>query len=86
MSNGVPMLCNRVGGADLVIENEVEGLVIDDCSPLHMEEAIRFACEMDDVKLRDMKTAAFKKAQQLFNLDNYIEPFSAFMNELSRGA
>lgn len=84
MSHGVPMLCNKIGGADLVIDNGIDGLVIDSCSSSCMDDALRLACNMSDVKLVEMKRAAFEKAQRLFNLDNYIEAFGSFMRDLSQ--
>lgn len=81
MSNGVPMLCNAVGGADLVLENGRDGIVIPDCSGGSMDEALRITCNMDDSDLARMKHAAFVKARRLFSQETYIGPFRVYLDD-----
>lgn len=80
MSNGVPMLCNAVGGADLVLDNGRDGVVIPDCSRESMDEALRITCNMNDSDLENMKHAACAKAQRLFSQQSYVEPFGAYLD------
>lgn len=82
MSNGVPMLCNAVGGADTVLETGVDGIVISDMSDESIEGGIRVACSLDDCELIAMKRAALEKALRLFEPSEYREPFSFYLDSL----
>ncbi len=82
MSNGVPMLCNAVGGADTVLETGVDGIVISDMSEESMEEGIRVACSLNDCELIAMKRAALEKALRLFEPSVYSESFSLYLDSL----
>ena len=82
MSNGVPMLCNAVGGADLILENNIDGIVIPDLSSQALHDGITSACNLTDYELANMKQAALKKALSLFESDNYIDSFSSFLKSV----
>lgn len=82
MSNGVPMLCNEVGGADAVLETGVDGIVVPDMSEKSMEDGIKVACSMSDCELMAMKKAALDKALQLFNQAEYRDSFSLYLDAL----
>ncbi len=82
MSNGVPMLCNTVGGADLVLSPGIDGLVVPDLEPASLAAGIKAACDMDDDALLAMKRAALSKAKQLFQPENYMEDLTDFLASL----
>lgn len=82
MSNGVPMLCNAVGGADLILENMIDGIVIPDLSNQALLDGITSACNLTDHELTSMKRAALEKALKLFESDNFIDSFSSFLNSV----
>ena len=82
MSNGVPMLCNAVGGADLILENNIDGIVIPDLSSQALLGGITSACNLTDYELASMKQAALKKALSLFESNNYIDSFSSFLKSV----
>lgn len=82
MSNGVPMLCNTVGGADLVLLPGIDGVVVPDLEPASLVAGIKAACDMDDDALLAMKRAALSKAKQLFQPENYMEDLSDFFASL----
>ena len=82
MSNGVPMLCNAVGGADLILENMIDGIVIPDLSNQALLDGITSACNLTDHELTSMKRAALEKALKLFESDTYIDSFSSFLNSV----
>ena len=82
MSNGVPMLCNAVGGADTVLETGMDGIVISDMSEESLEGGIRAACSLDDNEIIAMKRAALEKALRLFEPSEYREPFSLYLDSL----
>ncbi len=82
MSNGVPMLCNEVGGADIILETGVDGIVISDMGEKSMEEGIKVACSLSDCGLMTMKKAALDKALQLFSPAEYRDSFSLYLDTL----
>ena len=82
MSNGVPMLCNEVGGADAVLETGVDGIVISDIGEKAMEDGIKLACSLSDCELLTMKKAALDKALQLFSPEEYRDSFSLYLGSL----
>lgn len=82
MSNGVPMLCNAVGGADLVLSPDVDGIVVSDLEPTSLVEGIRSACYMSDSELLGMKRAALAKSKELFQPENYVATMTGFLGDL----
>lgn len=85
MSNGVPMLRNAVGGADLVLSPGVDGIVVPDLEPTSLAEGIRSACYMSESELLGMKRAALAKSKELFQPKNYVAQMTGFLGAL-RGA
>lgn len=85
MSNGVPMLCNAVGGADLVLSPGVDGIVVPDLKLASLAEGVRSACCMSDDELIDMKRATLAKSKELFQPENYVVQMTEFLGSL-RGA
>lgn len=79
------MLCNAVGGADLVLSPGVDGIVVPDLEPTSLAEGIRGACYMSDSELLGMKRAALAKSKELFQPENYVAQMIGFLGAL-RGA
>ena len=86
MSCGVPMICNSVGGADVVIDSDVDGIVISDLTRASMANGLKKACSMDEKSLSAMKRAALKKARGLFAMENYRCSFSSFLTKVQERA
>ena len=82
MSNGVPMIANKVGGAETILENGLDGIVIPDCEAHTLDELLEKTCNMSDEELYEIKTRAYEKAGRLFELDRYVQTFSAFIDEV----
>lgn len=82
MSNGVPMLCNAVGGADIVLSPGIDGLVVPDLGLDSLTSGIEAACDMDDGALLAMKRAALEKSKRLFQPENYVAELSEFLKSL----
>lgn len=82
MSAGVPMLCNEVGGADSVLLDGVDGIVVPDLTLPSVATGLEMACDMSDEDLRRMKGAALEKAQRLFEQDTYKDGFAAFLRDV----
>lgn len=86
MSCGVPMICNSVGGADAVIDPDVDGIVIPDLTKASMVHGLAKACGMDEKSLNAMKQAALGKARDLFGMENYQRGFSSFLEKVQKAA
>ncbi|MBS5500810.1 MAG: glycosyltransferase family 4 protein [Collinsella stercoris] len=82
MSNGVPMIANKVGGAEVILENGLDGLVIPDCEARTLDELLEKTCNMSDEELYEIKNRAYEKAGRLFEIDGYVQSFSAFIDEV----
>ena len=84
MLNGVPMICNSVGGADLLINNWVDGIVLPDAKDETIRSALCDICELSPSELLEMRKAAISTANSRFLLDNYYKPFSTFIHNIVR--
>lgn len=82
MSNGVAMICNSVGGADLFVDNMKDGIVIDDMSNLVLEDTLKLIYQMDEIDLLSMRINAYLKSKKMFERKNYIENFKVFLESL----
>ena len=82
MCMGVPMICNEVGGADAVLENGVDGIVLPNAEPDTVLSALVSIAELDSSALLNMRRAARKKAETLFNPKTYAESFAQFLREV----
>lgn len=80
MVNGVPMICNKVGGADAFIQNWVNGVILPDAEPETIGSALRKICLLTPDELISMRKAAYSTANKYFVLDNYCQSFSDFLS------
>ena len=79
MSLGVPMLCNRVGGAEMIIKDRVDGVLTDSVKVEDLSSLIEELCEMPYESICRMKQAAYSKANKMFDYRSYIEPMKMFL-------
>ncbi|MBO2523015.1 MAG: hypothetical protein CW336_04035 [Bacteroidetes bacterium] len=82
MSLGVPMICNRVGGCDELIEDGKDGFIIKDAE---INTIYVFLCYLRDLYKNDelifsIKNNAFNKAKFYFSSDRYVEELNNFIN------
>ena len=82
LTNGLPLLCNEVGGVDALIDNGVDGFVL---GPEETDEGSLLAflqkLEMlDDEGLARMSSAARAKASRLFIEERYQDAFRSFLD------
>lgn len=79
MANGIPMICNRVGGSDSIIKAWKNGIVIDDCDVSTIKKVLLAIIGTDPQKLIEMKIAAYKTATELFMSDSYAESIDSLL-------
>lgn len=70
MSCGVPMMCNYVGGTDILIRDGENGILTKSYAKYELREALERISGMDENKLLSMKVAAYADACQYFSAEN----------------
>lgn len=73
MSNGVAMVCNKIGGSDTVIEDGVNGFLT---KTYEVEEIVKFLeklIAMDKKEILNIRTSAHEYAFSNFDVDKNIE-------------
>ena len=82
MSWGVAMICNRIGGTDAVIENNLDGIIINGTSKNDFDLLLNELSSYKPEKITTMKCAAYKKAQELFDMKKYAKQIESFLNNM----
>ena len=84
MSLGVPMFCNAVGGADSILEDGHDGILINDFEVNTIADRLIDLSRYEASSLVEMRIAARRKAEGIFNVDSYVSSFGDFLQELVR--
>ncbi len=79
---GVPVICTKVGGADSLITNMKNGVLVNDNEVKTIEQVLESLCELSDERVTEIKQNAFDCGHELFSIDTYKEPLKKFMDEL----
>lgn len=82
MSNGVAVFANEVGGAESLITNYRDGIVIKDYSVKHIVSELQHILELSDLEILDIRKAARKKALELFSRDSYKQELEQFITKV----
>lgn len=82
MSNGVAMICNSVGGADLFINNMEDGIVIECVSEDLVIKTLTNIYEMNDSEIIQLRENAYSKSCDLFERKAYINEMESFLKSL----
>lgn len=82
MCMGVPLICNEVGGADSVLENGVDGIVLPDVQADTVRSCLISLVLAEPSDLLRMRKAARRKAEALFDPNSYVTSFSQFLKEV----
>lgn len=81
MSHGVPMICNRVGGADAIIDSMFNGVVIGSSDVDALLSALNNLLKMDEAQVNKIKINAYAKAMTVFNCANYENALYEFLSK-----
>lgn len=84
MSLGVPMFCNVVGGADSILEDGYDGILINDFEVNSIADRLIDLSCCETSSLVEMRIAARSKAESIFNVDSYVSSFGDFLQGLVR--
>ena len=80
MSLGVPMICTKVGGADSLIENNKNGILINDNNFETITEVMNNIKKLSNQEILQMKKGAFLTAKKYFDYHNYLLKMNEFIN------
>lgn len=72
MSVGVPMICNKIGGSDAVINNWENGIVTQTADSCVLKTLIERLCGMSNDEILRMKKSARSYAEKHFSGEKYI--------------
>ena len=82
MSYGIPMICTKVGGADVLIENQKNGFVVKDNDKDTIKSLLSEISQLNRIEINKMKMNARKTAEEHFIVNNYIDRLEDFLNSL----
>ncbi len=85
MSMGVGMVCNRIGGTDLFVEDGIDGFLLDDVREDTILRFLQQVIELDAQAVNAIKFAAKRKSEQLFAADAYVDGFHSFIETITGG-
>lgn len=81
LSNGVPVLCNVVGGTDDIIVNSENGFKISSFNEKELNQMLLMLLTLSDVQIYNLKMKAYECSQKYFNSDNYASVMKKFIEE-----
>jgi len=81
LASGTPTLSTRVGGIPDVIQDGVQGVLLDDHEPASVARAIE-AMLLDRQRLRDMSVAALQRASDHYGVERLASQFDRIYREL----
>ena len=82
MSNGVAMFANEVGGAESLLTNYHDGIVIKDCTVKRIVSELQHILELSDYDILAIRKGARKKALELFSRDTYKQKMQQFITKI----
>lgn len=82
---GVPVICNSVGGADTVITNGVNGIVIDSRDKERIINILSEILTYDENHINQIKNQALDFANSFFNYFGYVDKLRAFIADITSG-
>ena len=82
MSNGVAMFANEVGGAESLITNYHDGIVIEDCAVNHIVSELHHILELSDLDILAIRKEARKKALEIYSKKTYKQQMQQFISKI----
>jgi glycosyltransferase involved in cell wall biosynthesis len=81
LASGTPTLTTRVGGIPDVIQDGVQGVLLDDHDPGSVARTIE-AMLLDRQRLREMSVAAMQRARDYYSVERLASQFDRIYREL----
>lgn len=82
MSLGVPMICTKVGGADSVVTDGVDGVLLADNSEDTVRQTLERLLGYADAEILNMKKSAYQTALAIFDEQAHVAPMQEFLSSL----
>ena len=82
MLEGVAIFANKVGGAESLLENGVDGVIIDTASEKDLRRGLDMILNMSEHKLLSMRKKAAVKASAIFVGKRYHDKFQDFIERI----
>lgn len=79
MSLGVGMVCNKIGGTDLFVDDAIDGFLLESIDDTHLDEFLHRLASISRTNIEQMKRNALHKAYRCFTLEAYADAFRAFI-------
>ena len=79
--NGVPVLCNEIGGTDTDIENRKNGIKIKGLSMEDVHEGLLQIARLNREESAEIRRNCRVIGDHLFNADHYVEQIDAFLRK-----
>jgi glycosyltransferase involved in cell wall biosynthesis len=81
MAAGVPVVATRSGGPEEIIEDQVDGCLVETGSPIALADGI-LDCLNDSTRAKSMARSAKAKVRNQFSLESMKEQYFALYNKL----
>ena len=85
MCSAVPVICTAVGGADTLICDNQNGMLVYDNDQSTIEAKLYALLELTDEEILQMKKNAYATALQYFDRNKYIKELNGFISEIRGG-
>lgn len=85
MCSAVPVICTAVGGADALICDNQNGMLLYDNDQPTIEAKLYALLDLTDDEILQMKKNAYATALQYFDRNNYIKSLNEFVSEIRGG-
>jgi len=82
LAMGVPVICNLTSDMGMYVRDQMEGLILEDCSPEAFAAALSRALRMSRDQRLVMGVRARQTAVESFDYRKWIEPLGAFLREV----
>lgn len=79
MSLGVGMVCNKIGGTDLFVEDGVDGFLLESIDDAQLDNFLYSLSKMSRKNIQQMKRKALDKAYRHFTAEAYMDAFREFL-------
>ena len=82
MANGVPVICTKVGGADLLVNDTENGILVNNNDISTIMDTLSRISKLNDTEITKMKQAAYITATKYFNSSVYINDLREFIENI----
>lgn len=82
MTLGVPVICTRVGGADSIIQEWIDGVLLENNEVETICKVLERLLAKESEEILKMKQEAYHTACKNFHISKYLEPMRQFLEQV----